>query len=245
MLYPLVGRFIGISPDITKYLFQLDTRRFKQEFRISLQLFESLLSLIQNHPVFYRNSNVPQRPVRNQLMQLGCFPVSLGSQKGPLSCIDIVWWRHYWLLKGQSYCSWPNCDAQVDIASGIAETTGFKNCVGFFESTLIPLAEKPLIDAHDYYSRKGLYGLATLVDGRVAVTTPASGKTVTSICRACVVLHNFLLNDDSPLIDCDSYLNNPLAPMDNNNLHARGVNSSGNQHREKVFQGVLRHLELA
>ncbi|KNZ60979.1 hypothetical protein VP01_1472g8 [Puccinia sorghi] len=65
-----------------------------------------------------------------------------------------------------------------------------------------------------------------------------------SLCT-CVVLHNFLLNDDSPLIDCNSNLNNPLVPRENNNLHGRGVNSSGNQHQEKVFQGVLRHLELA
>ncbi|KNZ62266.1 hypothetical protein VP01_1292g2 [Puccinia sorghi] len=60
-----------------------------REFRMSHQSFDSLLSLIQNHPVFYSNSNVPQQPVRDQLM------------KGPLSCIAIVWWRQFWLLKGQ------------------------------------------------------------------------------------------------------------------------------------------------
>ncbi|KNZ62841.1 uncharacterized protein VP01_12171g1 [Puccinia sorghi] len=42
-----------------KIFFGLDTGCFKQEFRMSHQSFDSLLSLIQNHPVFYSNSNVP------------------------------------------------------------------------------------------------------------------------------------------------------------------------------------------
>ncbi|KNZ56895.1 uncharacterized protein VP01_2291g1 [Puccinia sorghi] len=55
------------APDISKYLSNLDTLRFKQEFRMT-ESFLSLLSLIDNHPIFQNNSNFPQRPVRDQLM---------------------------------------------------------------------------------------------------------------------------------------------------------------------------------
>jgi hypothetical protein len=54
-------------PDITDYLFRLDYTRFKQEFRMLQESFHQLLSLIEGHPVFHNQSNVPQRPVRNQL----------------------------------------------------------------------------------------------------------------------------------------------------------------------------------
>jgi hypothetical protein len=49
------------------------------------------------------------------------------------------------------------------MAAQIGRFTGFKNCVGFIDGTLLPLEAKPSIDPQDYYSRKGLYGLATLV----------------------------------------------------------------------------------
>ncbi|KNZ62300.1 hypothetical protein VP01_1288g2 [Puccinia sorghi] len=37
------------------------------------------------------------------------------------------------------------------MASQIARFTGFKNCVGFIDGTLLPLEEKPMIDSQDYY----------------------------------------------------------------------------------------------
>ncbi|KAI7965702.1 hypothetical protein MJO29_001450, partial [Puccinia striiformis f. sp. tritici] len=43
------------------------------------------------------------------------------------------------------------------------EFTGFHNCVGFIDGTLFPLYDKPAIDSQDYYSRKGFYGLNTLI----------------------------------------------------------------------------------
>ncbi|KNZ53421.1 hypothetical protein VP01_3242g4 [Puccinia sorghi] len=204
---------------------------------MSHQSFDSLLSLIQNHPVFYSNSNVPQQPVRNQLMvtlrKMGTsgngsaigmlarfFRISEGAVI--LYCHRVV--EAILALENRSYVSWPNCNAR-----------------------------KPLIDAQDYYSRKGLYGLAALVlcDRNKQITYyitgwPDSGfptKTTLvpefkkpphrpipqlkkkfnqhlaslrvcnkrcigilkgrfqSLSGACVVLHKFLLNNDSPLID--------------------------------------------
>ncbi|PLW30507.1 hypothetical protein PCASD_23974, partial [Puccinia coronata f. sp. avenae] len=56
------------APDITEFLFCLDTYCFKQEFRMSLASFHELLTLIQDHPIFHNNLNASQRPVRDQLM---------------------------------------------------------------------------------------------------------------------------------------------------------------------------------
>ncbi|KNZ48600.1 hypothetical protein VP01_5544g1, partial [Puccinia sorghi] len=49
-------------PDITDYLFRLDTARFKQEFWMSQEAFLNLVLLIEEHPIFHNNSNIPQRP---------------------------------------------------------------------------------------------------------------------------------------------------------------------------------------
>jgi hypothetical protein len=76
------------APDITEFLFCLDTYRFKQEFRMSLALFHELLTLIQDHPIFHNNLNASQRPVRDQLMvtlrQMGMF--GNGALVGILAC---------------------------------------------------------------------------------------------------------------------------------------------------------------
>ncbi|KNZ45860.1 hypothetical protein VP01_773g11 [Puccinia sorghi] len=151
----------------------------------------------------------------------------------------------------------------AESTSGIAKTTGFKNCVGFVESTLIPLAEKPLIDAtpgkchmgwlplfshvtclwencdlnlqSDHFFSPGQYLIAdsdfptktTLIPAFKEVSSRAyslnkeeltleeSMMWLTQWIGACVVLQNFLLNDESPLIVCNSDSIDLLAPLDN------------------------------
>jgi hypothetical protein len=65
--------------------------------------------------------------------------------------------------ENSKFVSWPNSQGRKEMASRIGRFTGFKNCVGFIDGTLLPLEEKPSIDPQDYYSQKGSYGLATLV----------------------------------------------------------------------------------
>ncbi|KAI9601087.1 hypothetical protein H4Q26_000886 [Puccinia striiformis f. sp. tritici PST-130] len=59
---------LGRAPEITQYLFSLDDIRFKQEFRMCQESFHQLVSEIRDHPVFQNRSNIPQRPVQDQLM---------------------------------------------------------------------------------------------------------------------------------------------------------------------------------
>ncbi|KNZ47587.1 uncharacterized protein VP01_629g2 [Puccinia sorghi] len=105
---------------------------------------------------FHKNSNVPQRPVQDQLMvtlrQMGIsgngisvgvawlFRISKGSVI--VYCSRVV---EAILSLESTYFNWPNHKEQVKIASNIAKSTGFKNCVGFIDGTLLPLDEKPLV----------------------------------------------------------------------------------------------------
>ncbi|KAH9460108.1 hypothetical protein Pst134EB_008307 [Puccinia striiformis f. sp. tritici] len=59
---------LGRAPEITQYLFSLDDIRFKQEFRMCQESFHQLVSEIRDHPVFQNRSNIPKRPVQDQLM---------------------------------------------------------------------------------------------------------------------------------------------------------------------------------
>ncbi|KNZ61522.1 uncharacterized protein VP01_1389g3 [Puccinia sorghi] len=116
-----------------------------EEFRMSHQSFDSLLSLIQNHPVFYSNSNVPQQPVCNQLMvtlqQMGTS--ENGSAIGMLACF-------FRISEGAVILY---CHRVVEAILALERSVGapqVHQCPMFLGPT-------------DYFSRKGLYGLATLV----------------------------------------------------------------------------------
>ncbi|KNE90992.1 hypothetical protein PSTG_15558 [Puccinia striiformis f. sp. tritici PST-78] len=135
---------LGRAPEITQYLFSLDDIRFKQEFRMCQESFHQLVSEIRDHPVFQNRSNIPQRPVQDQLMVT-------------LKTIEAI------LSLEEQYVSWPDTQGRRAIASRVDEFTGFRNCVGFIDGTLLPLYDRPAIDPQDYYSRKGYYCLNTLI----------------------------------------------------------------------------------
>ncbi|KAI9611500.1 hypothetical protein H4Q26_008453 [Puccinia striiformis f. sp. tritici PST-130] len=119
---------IGRAPDITKYLFSLDDVRFKQEYWMSQGSFHQLVSEIQAHPVFQNQSNIPQRPVRDQLMvtlkRMGTY--GNGASVGMLArffrisegtvilyCLRTI--EAILSLEAQ-YTSWPDADGRRQIA---------------------------------------------------------------------------------------------------------------------------------
>jgi hypothetical protein len=72
------------------------------------------------------------------------------------------------------------------------------------------------------------------------LTSVETMKKITHWVIACVILHNFLLDDNSPAVvmaeeESSASLNAEDAPQ-------RGSNSTGYQLREKVFGKVLSHL---
>jgi hypothetical protein len=67
-------------------------------------------------------------------------------------------------------------------------------------------------------------------------------EKLTKWVSACMVLHNFLLADETPEIDHDSI--DLTASLDDDDLPRQGVNSAGNQLQERVFKEVLQYLQL-
>ncbi|KNZ62303.1 hypothetical protein VP01_1288g5 [Puccinia sorghi] len=126
-------------PDITTYLFRLDTARFKQEFRMSQESFLKLVLLIEGHPVFHNNSNFPQRPIQDQLTvtlrQMGMF--GKGTLVGVLACFFRISEGSVILYCSQVVQAIFSLE-RLGFESG-TRFTGFKNC------------------------QKGMYGLATLI----------------------------------------------------------------------------------
>ncbi|KNZ64094.1 hypothetical protein VP01_1067g3 [Puccinia sorghi] len=254
-------------PNITNYLFRLDTASFKQEFWMSQESFLNLVLLIEGHPVFQNNSNIPQRPVRDQLTvtvrQMGMFGNSTSAILSLERCVFFCFYFGFDIL----------IDAWIPIRQYV----------------------KPMIDPQDYYSQKGMYGLATLIvcneekqiiyylTGRDTLFPglisscrlwlpnrvkfgPSFQKTaswtntsfvqfqllqglrlelmwvesmerITQWVGACVILHN-----KTPSISMADEDHSPSIITDN--LPCRGTNSAGNNHCEKVFQEVLSHLGL-
>ncbi|KAA1110729.1 hypothetical protein PGT21_030420 [Puccinia graminis f. sp. tritici] len=108
---------------------------------MSQESFHQLLDLIKGNPVFHNNSNVPQRPVRDQLMvtlrRMGMsgngssigvlarfFRISEGTVI--LYCSRVV---EAILALESAYVVWPNHEARKAIAANIADSTGFKRFV--------------------------------------------------------------------------------------------------------------------
>ncbi|KNZ44196.1 hypothetical protein VP01_941g16 [Puccinia sorghi] len=51
----------------------------------------------------------------------------------------------------------PNDQGQDKMASQISCFTGFKNCAGFIDGTLLPLKDKQMIEPQDYHLQKGIH----------------------------------------------------------------------------------------
>ncbi|POV95982.1 hypothetical protein PSTT_15921 [Puccinia striiformis] len=299
---------------------RLDDIRFKQEFRMCQESFHQLVSEIRDHPVFQNRSNIPQRPVQDQLMvtlkRMGTY--GNGASVGMLA-------RFFRISEGTVilYCS-RTIEAILSleetvflglilkdvraIASRVDEFTGFRNCVGFIDGTLLPLYDRPAIDPQDYYSRKGYYCLNTLIvcDEEKRITyyltgwpgcchdtrlwenselklkerelfspgenliansgfpvqtnvVPAfkrpphaamprlkkrfnhhlSSIRITHWISACIVLHNFLLEDKTP-----DYYEGDVDTEDSNSNGARQAGGEhGNELRAQVFAEVIEFLD--
>ena len=58
---------------------------------------------------------------------------------------------------------WPDEEERQEIKRRIRRESGFPSCLGFIDGTLFVLENKPLLDGEDYFSRKGMYGIAGLI----------------------------------------------------------------------------------
>ncbi|ETI39378.1 hypothetical protein L914_00399 [Phytophthora nicotianae] len=164
------------APDALDFWLQkLDEGRFVQDFRVTRFQFAQIVELIQGHPVFFNNSNVPQTPAWCQLLvalyRFGCDGngVSIGKLACHFRCAEGTI-EHFTdrcivalVALEAEVVTWPDAREREEISFRIEEVSGFRQCLGFVDGTLFPFATKPELDGSDYYSRKGCYGMAGLV----------------------------------------------------------------------------------
>ncbi|KAF8545623.1 hypothetical protein OG21DRAFT_1367074, partial [Imleria badia] len=124
-----------------------DHHRFMNMLRVSPTVFQVLLDLIQEHPVFYNRSNNPQTPVQTQLAvtlyHMGCYG-------NGASLEDIA--RIAGISEGSEFEK-----AWMD------NRVGFQGswCDGWvmYDGTIVVLYTKPGLNGDAYYTRKSNYGL--------------------------------------------------------------------------------------
>ncbi|KAI7954796.1 hypothetical protein MJO28_005196, partial [Puccinia striiformis f. sp. tritici] len=162
-------------PDAHEFVLnRMTDGKFKQFFRMSRTSFFQLCKQVEDDPVFHNNSNRPQQPVIEQMMvtlhRLGTFGngVSVGMVGHQFRIADgsVELYTNRCLmviLRLQSkLVTWPNARARSDISQDFKEV-GFDGCVGLIDGSLVGLSTCPEKDGPDYYSRKGSYGIVTLL----------------------------------------------------------------------------------
>lgn len=83
---------------------------------------------------------------------------SAGSVDNYTNCCLYVILQHQ-----QEYVQWPDATKRCSIKSRIGQGSFFKSCVGFINGTLINLAAAPNFHEEDYWTRKSVYALNSLV----------------------------------------------------------------------------------
>ena len=158
-----------------KVLPALDDNRFKQEIRMSRESFEKVLHKICHDPVFSNQSSIGQADVE---LQLTICAYRFGSSGSSASIGKIA--RYFgvsegFVTKSTDRCiqallnqeklevAWPNNDERDDVKSRILNDSGFPDCIGMVDGTLIPLEFKPSNNGEDYWSHKSRYGISVMI----------------------------------------------------------------------------------
>jgi DDE superfamily endonuclease len=158
----------------------LSPKEFLHKYRMTRESFDTILKLIENHPVFTKANpsgpGRPQGPVAHQLMVLLRY---LGTEGGG-GCNQSLR-NHFGIGRGtvenfkrrvvkaimslrKDVIFWPGEAERAQISARIEAQYKFKDCVGLMDGTLFPLRFKPeRKDAPDYSGRKFAYSLSTLI----------------------------------------------------------------------------------
>ena len=150
-----------------------DPKRFRHNLRVSPSTFDSLLEMIDTHPIFVNNSNVSQGPVIEQLaiamFRFGhngnAVTVEAVAQWAGVSAGSVVNYTRRvmiaYLALHDSAIRWPSEDEKeqskqwVEAASCYAWRDGY--CM--VDGTLVLLFQKPGFHGEAYFDRKSNYSL--------------------------------------------------------------------------------------
>jgi hypothetical protein len=148
---------------------------FESMLRVTPLIFDVILNLIKDHPVFHNNSNIPQTDVK---FQLAITLYRLGHYGNAASVGDIA--RNFGYSEGAVELFTRRCFQAIESLHGHfirplttaekeVEKQWIDDKVGFqglwregwvmYDGTIVPLHEKPGYNGDAYYTRKSNYGL--------------------------------------------------------------------------------------
>lgn len=150
---------------------ELSDRAFKEEFRVSKEVFTHIHTLIKDHPVFISTGHKPQTPSDLQLLvclnRIGFDGNGAGDGKvSRFNHTSIGSLRKFTrrvftavISLRDTYIRWPDSSQRRQLQTHIQRLYGFPNCVGFLDGTLFPLQNKPSSYGEDYWTRKACYAI--------------------------------------------------------------------------------------
>lgn len=151
-------------------LANLNDQRFEMIVRVPRIVFDLILDLIKENPVFHgQNSNLQFSP----FFQLALVLYRLGSSGenasrgktaslfgvGDGGTINKITQRIFECILPlqNNFISWPSNEERNQIVLNTIEE--LPHCIGYLDGSEIPLNEKPLLDSTSYYSRSKIYSL--------------------------------------------------------------------------------------
>ncbi|EIM92557.1 uncharacterized protein STEHIDRAFT_107036 [Stereum hirsutum FP-91666 SS1] len=131
---------------------------------MSRDTFEAIVRLLEADPIFQSKGRKPQRPVR---MQLACFLMRYGTRgsdaRGAAHRMGIGFGTVFLYCRrvakalrrlGLDYAQWGGEDRRERTATNIEAMSGFPNCIGVVDGTLIRLTGAPQNTGGIFYCRK-------------------------------------------------------------------------------------------
>ncbi|KAI7966338.1 hypothetical protein MJO29_002086 [Puccinia striiformis f. sp. tritici] len=147
-----------------------------EEARMTRKSFFALADALKDHHIFYNNSNNPQAPGEMQLIvalsHLGMcgnggsphvlaqyYNISPGSVENytnrcMLAIIKTLERKHVY---------WPNAQQRATLTETLQGKTVFDGCISFVDGTIFPLASAPTKHKEDYWMRKMVYAVNSLI----------------------------------------------------------------------------------
>ncbi|GAU99909.1 hypothetical protein RvY_10844 [Ramazzottius varieornatus] len=138
---------------------------------MSRESFEMVLSKIVGHKAFNLHGKTPQADPR---LQLVICAYRFGSSGSSASVGNIA--RRFGVSEGfapldvsrllsveGSVFNWPAREERTTIKARTIRESGFPDCVGMLDGTLVLLKYKSTKDGEDYWSYKSRYGISAMV----------------------------------------------------------------------------------
>lgn len=132
---------------------------------MSRETFDSIVSLLEQDPIFKSKGRKPQRPVK---FQFACFLMRFGTMGADarsaahrmgigFGTVFLYCRRVSKALRrlGIQYADWGGVERRRGTSESIEKDSGFPNCIGIIDGSLVQLSAEPNNSGGAFYSRKG------------------------------------------------------------------------------------------